>query len=134
MLYAQLDANRVCRSVSRLKGKVERADMIPIPDLDQRLLGRLYTSGQFLGLAVSAPKTVLAVDEIVTITVAWVDLDGQVCPHEETVTARAAGGSVDVTMPGGQGEFDFSADVPGTYTIVVSSGAGVVASLEVSVQ
>lgn len=132
-LCAQLDAQGVCRCLANLKAKVEAAHIVPLADIDVRIMGRLYVAGAWAALVVWAPKTTIAVGEILPVDVVWQDLDGDVVDVADPVNASSDAGSVEVPMSGGTGGFDFEATDPGSYTITIRAACGVETRLVVTV-
>lgn len=46
-LYAQIDENNICVSVSQLSGKIINKSMIPLDEYDTSILGKKYNNGNW---------------------------------------------------------------------------------------
>lgn len=47
-IYAQIDKNNVCYSVSRLAGQIVQENMILLEEYDTSILGKQYVAGEWL--------------------------------------------------------------------------------------
>lgn len=132
-LCAQIDRAGVCRVLAHLKGPAPGDHIVPLNAIDDRIMGRRYLAGAWVALTVSAPKTTIAVGELLPVTVAWLDLAGALVDVPDQVTASSEADSVGVPMVGGTGELDFQAADVGTYAIKIRAACGVETNLVVTV-
>lgn len=49
-IYAQIDENNVCISVSQLSGEVSAINLIPLDSYDESILNKKYDSGEWVEL------------------------------------------------------------------------------------
>lgn len=132
-LCAQIDGAGVCGVLARLKGPVPGDHIVPLNTIDDRIMGRRWTGTAWAALSATAPKSAIAVGEVLPVTVAWLDLAGALVDVPDQVTATREAGAVIVPMVGGTGEFDFQAADAGTYTIAIRAACGVETNLVVTV-
>ncbi len=114
--YAQLTPEGICHTVCTLKGELAGKNLVPIDSQDEQLLGKKWKGDVFYGLQATVEDT--------TVYVMWRDIKGSIIGETEEVKALCLGEEIIIEMNNGQGIFEFSADEPGKYEIIIYSESG----------
>lgn len=132
---AQLADGGICRTVAMLKEEVTGDNIIPIePGKNVMGMKHIRETNQWYTLTVTAANRTTAQGVAVTVTVSWVTENGLVVADPDPVTATCDGFTTEVPVVDGVGDFEFAADVAGSYRVTVRSTAGAEAEVEVLVE
>lgn len=105
---------------------------VEIPCCETKYLGCLWDGNTFRKLAISC-KTDLAVNEVTSVIIQWVDADNNPISYGEDVVLKCGEITEHVPVNNGKGTTTFESAEPGEFELVAMSPQGIIASARVVV-
>jgi len=132
--YAQIDVAGRVHTIMQSPEEIQGPSVIEITILDTKYLNCLWDGSIFRKLAITVEKTNLAINEVTSVNIRWVDVDGNPVDYGEDIELRCGDLTEPIKMVNGQGTITtFESAEPGGFELIAVSPRGVKASIKVVV-